>query len=332
MVDAAEFWSGKAEGVYFTLNPVQPDLLALAANRAKPYAEHSTTDKDILCRRFLLLDFDPKRRSGISATDAEHQAALNRAIECRQCLRDLGWPDPLFNNSGNGAHLIYRIDLKNDKAANALVKAVLNALAAKWDDDAVTVDKSVHNAARIVKLPGTLAAKGDHIEDRPHRIARIIDLPEHKAIVTREQLDAIAGETSRHWSKSTAIPALSLSASTLKHGFASTTSRSIGGVESRRIVPLTDAKWQVEILVWRDIQGGVRSSNRLDKHNSGTLQESSAVQQLYFAQHRSRCWHELEVGFHQLAVSSVGESSTNFGVAEPQSLVGHAVSAALFGS
>ncbi len=178
------------------LHPIEPSLSGLAAravNRAKPFAKDTTTDKDIVRRQFLLIDLDPKRPPGISATDAEHEAALQRAIKCRQGLRDLGWPDPMFNDSGNGAHLIYRIDLPNDAAANALVKGALNSLAAKWDDEAVTVDRSVHNAARIVKLPGTLAAKGDHTNDRPHRIARIVEAPERLECVSWEQLESVAG-------------------------------------------------------------------------------------------------------------------------------------------
>jgi hypothetical protein len=48
---AAVQWSGKAPGVYFTLNPVNPALLARAANTAKTYAETTAQDPDILRRR-----------------------------------------------------------------------------------------------------------------------------------------------------------------------------------------------------------------------------------------------------------------------------------------
>src|SRR5258708_15437072 len=63
---ACDDWSGEAEGVYATINPVNPDLLARAANRAKPWARHTTSDTDIVRRRFLPLDFDPVRPAGIS--------------------------------------------------------------------------------------------------------------------------------------------------------------------------------------------------------------------------------------------------------------------------
>ena len=66
--------------VYVTLNEVDPALLARAANRArKVYREAATSDHDIMCRRWLALDFDPVRPAGVSSTDEEKRAALLRA-------------------------------------------------------------------------------------------------------------------------------------------------------------------------------------------------------------------------------------------------------------
>src|SRR5438552_2192086 len=76
---AAAQWSGKAPGIYITVNPVNPALLARAANRVEDYVRHTTADGDVLCRLWLLLDFDPVRSAGISSSTAEHEAALNRA-------------------------------------------------------------------------------------------------------------------------------------------------------------------------------------------------------------------------------------------------------------
>jgi hypothetical protein len=59
-------------GVYVTLNPVNPDLQARANNRFKQAKSRETTsDKDILHRRWLLVDVDPDRPAGISATEQE---------------------------------------------------------------------------------------------------------------------------------------------------------------------------------------------------------------------------------------------------------------------
>jgi hypothetical protein len=77
LMRAAVAWSGKAPGVYVTLNPIPSALLARAQNRMRSWAKPTTNDHDVLRRRWLPLDFDPRRPSGISATQAEHDAALN---------------------------------------------------------------------------------------------------------------------------------------------------------------------------------------------------------------------------------------------------------------
>jgi len=178
MIKAASQWSGKAPGIYLTLNPVNPDLLARAQNRLIHYAKHTTADTDIEWRHWLPIDFDPLRPAGISSTDAEHQAALDRAVACRDWLATQGWPEPIYADSGNGAHLLYRIDLPNDTASRQLVERCLKALALQFSDAGVEVDLGTGNAAQLGKLYGTLACKGDPTEDRPHRLARILEMPE----------------------------------------------------------------------------------------------------------------------------------------------------------
>src|SRR5947209_2032100 len=73
LAQAARAIDQKAPGIYVTLNPVNPDLLARAENRWKPRASVLTADSDVVRRRWLLLDFDPVRPAGISSTDAEHE-------------------------------------------------------------------------------------------------------------------------------------------------------------------------------------------------------------------------------------------------------------------
>ena len=65
-----------AKGVYITLNPVAPDLLARRSNRmAKAETGELTSDQHITTREWLLVDADPVRVSGISSTDAEKAQA-----------------------------------------------------------------------------------------------------------------------------------------------------------------------------------------------------------------------------------------------------------------
>lgn len=190
LADAVASLSGRHPGVYYTLNPVKPSLVARANNRVKTHARETTADADIVKRNWILVDLDPVRPAGISSTDAELEMSKSKARQVFKYLRDLGWADPLVAMSGNGTHLVYKVDLPNDPAATELVKSVLSTLAEKFDDDAVKVDKSVHNAARIGKSYGSLACKGDSTADRPHRLARV--LTTSQGLVTVEQLQALA--------------------------------------------------------------------------------------------------------------------------------------------
>jgi P4 family phage/plasmid primase-like protien len=176
MAEEAVRLSPHAEGVYFTLNPLKPELLARRANRAAAAETgFSAGDKDVLRRRHLLIDADPIRVAGISATDAEKAEALEVHLAVCEFLRGRGWPALIRGDSGNGYHALAWIDLAADD--EGLVQRVLQALAARFNTDRVKIDTSVYNPARICKLYGTLARKGDSTPDRPHRRAQLLEVP-----------------------------------------------------------------------------------------------------------------------------------------------------------
>ena len=75
---AAAKWDGKAN-LYLTLNPVNPALMARSANRIAGKAETTSSDTDVIRRRWLFIDIDPDRPAGISSTESERQSF--RAIE-----------------------------------------------------------------------------------------------------------------------------------------------------------------------------------------------------------------------------------------------------------
>lgn len=173
-------------GAYATVNPVIPDLLARAHNRIRGIMKEPTTaDSDILTRRWLLVDCDPVRGSGISSTDKEHDAALSMAEKIRDGLDCAGWPKPILLDSGNGAQMMYRIDVPAQD--QGLVQRAIAGIATAGDDT-VNVDLTVHNPARIWRIPGTLNSKGDSTVERPHRTARILSVPDEIQPVTFEQL------------------------------------------------------------------------------------------------------------------------------------------------
>jgi len=181
-------------GIYVTLNEVDPALLSRRANRVKmrlSKKDATTADSDIVRRRWFPVDIDPVRPSGVSSTDQEHQSALGRAREIAAYLAERGWPDPVLADSGNGAHLLYRIDMPNDEESRDLVKRGLEALDVMLSDRSCTVDTANHNAARIWKLYGTTSRKGDNTRDRPHRNGVVLEAPESIGIVDRDLLEGL---------------------------------------------------------------------------------------------------------------------------------------------
>lgn len=164
-----------ARGIYFTVNPCNPDFMAKAANRLRVPDEKTslTQDKDILFLRWLLLDLDARyaHETQVSASAEE----LKRTLEIRNEIykwmkKTFGAPVPIPACSGNGAHLVYKLpDLPNNDENKSLIQQALKALNNKFNSDDVDIDLSVYNPARIWKLYGTTARKGDQYKDRVHR-------------------------------------------------------------------------------------------------------------------------------------------------------------------
>jgi hypothetical protein len=177
--------------IYFTVNPVNPDLLARAKNRLQSYAKQTTTDKDIARIEFIVIDLDPVRAAGISSTEAEHEAAKKMAEKIATFLERRGFPKPIVADSGNGYHVLIYIELSNEQKNVDLVKAFLNALDFLFSDEKVQVDRTTYNPSRIVKLYGTMACKGDDVEERPHRWSNITCLPETLEPANREMIERI---------------------------------------------------------------------------------------------------------------------------------------------
>lgn len=168
--------------VYWTLNPCRADLTRAAANG------------DILSRRWFPIDIDPVKPADLSASDEEKAAAVDLMVAIANYLASEGWPGAVWADSGNGGHLLYPVAMAADKATQELMKRAMIGLATKFDTDRAKVDRSVHNAARIFKLPGSYARKGPNTPDRPHRMARLVAIPNDLSnIVTAEMLGALAG-------------------------------------------------------------------------------------------------------------------------------------------
>ena len=139
------------------------------------WVDQTTSDAEIIGRRWLPLDFDPHRLSGIPATEEEKQASIMLAETAEELLRRAGWPYPAIMESGNGCYRLFRIDLPNDTETTDLLRRVLLGIASllgtqeQESGPYATLDLTMFNAARIIRLPGTMNRKGDDTSTRPHR-------------------------------------------------------------------------------------------------------------------------------------------------------------------
>lgn len=168
--EAAEF-SGRGKGIHFTLNPLSPEVLNRCPNRVQPVRKGILAcDRDILRRSWLMIDLDPIRPTGLSATDEEKLRALDVGNRASAFLSSYGFPHPIRADSGNGYHLYYRVDLPGD---DNRPHEVLRILKREFDSDAVRIDTSVASASQLTKLFGTLSAKGAPTVERPHRYSSL---------------------------------------------------------------------------------------------------------------------------------------------------------------
>jgi hypothetical protein len=176
-----------AEGVYFTPHGRTP--VAMPSPNAGAWARGAkplTSDADIPARRYLLIDCDRRKTPAtaqLSATDAEKAAAGELATRVLDTMAGIGWASPLKIDSGNGYHLYYRLSAHQPggKVADPLadpLALLLRVLADPLNTDAAEIDTRVFNPSRIMKVPGTWARKGPNTPDRPHRVCRVLSVPD----------------------------------------------------------------------------------------------------------------------------------------------------------
>lgn len=164
---------------YFTLNDINADLYSREQrDKFVKKPKSTTTDGDITRRRFVMIDLDPNRASGISASDDEFEKAHLKCVTIYRYLIEQGFNEPIITQSGNGWHCYLPCNMPNDDEHTELVKRFLQSLSKLFSDGDVEIDEKVFNPARIDKLIGTWAKKGSDSVDRKWRIARIVKVPQ----------------------------------------------------------------------------------------------------------------------------------------------------------
>lgn len=153
------------ETIYTTFN--EPNKLSEDSSK-------SLKDIDIITRKFILIDLDPKRPSGVSSTNEEKEASNHLKNKILDYLKGQKFVNMVEADSGNGYHILIPINEAATKESTETVKLFLKALAAKFNNDLVDVDTTVSNASRLTKLYGVIANKGENTVERPHRPSKLL--------------------------------------------------------------------------------------------------------------------------------------------------------------
>lgn len=180
--------------VYLTYNELDEACDSMSQFNKFIAGAPSTGDADVKNLLWLFVDVDPERKTGVSATDKERDAAFDMAKRVVTFLENHNFPEPIKAVSGNGAHLLYRIALKNTAENRDIVANCLNALDMLFTDDEVKIDTVNANPSRVCKLYGTMAQKGTSTKSRPHRMSRMFYVPEQLKVVPKVNLEWLADQ------------------------------------------------------------------------------------------------------------------------------------------
>ena len=181
LVESIKRFDREPYNIYFVFNELKDALNGMPQYNKMIKGAKAVSDSGIKYRRWLLVDFDPIREGDvkdIASTDEEMGYSHDVAVEARKFLRSYGFTSPVVCKSGNGYHLLFRINnIPCNNETNEVCKNVLKYISKRFSDDRVDCDVKVFNAARITKFYGTISHKGGNTPQRPHRKSEIVVIP-----------------------------------------------------------------------------------------------------------------------------------------------------------
>lgn len=182
------------EQIYFVLNSIDKDCYARPqCERFVKYPKVTTTDSDIIRRKFLLLDFDPIRKSQTNSSDAQFELAHKKAQDVyRFLIKEKGFTDSIICISGNGWHIIVPVDLPCDEETNKVIKDFYTYMGSIFTDENIEFDEKVYTNARLTKLYSTWAKKGANVPSNPWRQSKIVYIPKELKPTPIEKIKELA--------------------------------------------------------------------------------------------------------------------------------------------
>lgn len=184
----------RSTNIYITINKVNMACYSREQHDCFRQTDATTHDHEIDAYEWLFIDLDPERLAEISSSNDELKAAEKLADKVYAYMRDLGFHEPIRAMSGNGHHLLYKVDLPNTEENKSLIERCLLNLASMFNNGTVKIDVVNHNQSRICKLYGTMAQKGANTAERPHRMSMLTYVPKKIEVNDIDLLKTLANE------------------------------------------------------------------------------------------------------------------------------------------
>ena len=179
--------------LYFTLNKIDDACYSREQHdKISTKVKATTSDNEILSRKWCLIDVDCEKPSDTNSTNEEKELAKVVVNNVYKFLRDEGFEKPVICDSANGYHLLYKQDMQSTPANTEVMKKFLQVLDMYFSTEKVKIDCSTYNASRICKLYGTYSRKGSNTKDRPQRMSYILQVPTEVKITPNEYFEKVA--------------------------------------------------------------------------------------------------------------------------------------------
>ena len=175
--------------IYFTVNQVKDACSSrVQFNKFQQVQGSATSGNDIQHRWWLPIDIDVDRPTDVSSSNEEKEYAHQKAGEVYKFLQKAGFPNPVVCDSSSGYHIYYPLDADNTQEVKSVIEKFYAVLGEYFTDGRVKIDKVVGDANRIMRLYGTFGRKGRNSEERPHRMSKILSVPEISERMRIEQV------------------------------------------------------------------------------------------------------------------------------------------------
>lgn len=179
--------------IYFTLNVINPACYGREQkDKISTRPKSTTSDSDIIARKWCLIDIDCEKPSDTNSTDEEKEAAKQVVNSVYKFLRDEGFEPPVICDSANGWHLLYKQAMRATPENTEIMKRFLQVLDMYFSTDKVKIDVSTFNNSRICKLYGTVSRKGSDTIDRPQRLSGFVRVPREVRVTPNEYFAKVA--------------------------------------------------------------------------------------------------------------------------------------------